>query len=293
MCEAKFATKPLTLSFGAEIQGLNLGDADDQTVGKLESLLLQHRVLILRGQSLTDEQLVAVSAKLGQLDIPAPNPYGEPFHKAHPEINVISNIVENDKPAGNLGSGEAVWHADMTYLDTPPRAAILYSLEVPAEGGNTYFADMHAAFATLPEDIKSQLDGKVAIHDASHNSAGIRRKGYEEVTDIRQTPGARHPLVRVDVKTGREALFLGRRPRSYICGMSVAESDALLDKLWAHAEKPEFAISHQWRPGDVLMWSNLEVLHRRDSFDTTTRRKMHRTQIRSFWSETEPVESAD
>ncbi len=157
---------------------------------------------------------------------------------------------------------------------------------MPPEGGNTYFADMYAAYETLPDDVKAQLEGKVAIHDASHNSAGMLRKGYNEVTDVRETPGARHPLARINPKTGRKALFLGRRPRSYIPGLSVEDSDALLDQLWAHAAQPEFAICHEWRAGDVLMWSNLEVLHRRDSFDSNTRRRMHRTQIRTFWSET-------
>ncbi len=292
MTETAISVEPISPLFGAEILGLNLSDTDDGTIGQLEHLLLRHRVLLLRGQSLTDEQLVCISAKLGQLDIPAPNPHGEPFHKAHPEINVISNIMENDKPAGNLGAGEAVWHADMTYQDSPPHAAILYALEVPEEGGNTYFADMYAAYETLSADMKFKLEGKIAIHDASHNSAGMRRKGYDDVTDVRETPGARHPLARTDAKTGRMALFLGRRPRSYICGLSVEESDALLDELWAHAAKPEFVIGHCWQRGDVLMWSNLEVLHRRDSFDNNARRKMHRTQIRSFWSETKPAESA-
>ena len=136
------------------------------------------------------------------------------------------------------------------------------------------------------------IDGKEAIHDAAHNSAGMLRKGYDEVSDVRQTPGARHPLVRIDPQTGRKALFLGRRPRSYVCGLPVAESDALLNRLWEHATQPEFTIAHEWQAGDVLMWSNLEVLHRRDAFDPSTRRRMHRTQIRTFWSDEAAVVSA-
>jgi len=286
MTEEKISIQPITSSFGAEVIGFDLCDTNDAAVSKLKLLLLQHRVLVLRGQALTDKQLVTISAKLGQLDVPAPNPYGAPFHNTHPEINVISNIVVDDKPAGNLGSGEAVWHADMTYRETPPCAAILHALEVPHEGGDTYFADMYAAYATLPEDVKSQLDGKVAIHDEAHNSAGVLRKGYSEGLDVRETPGARHPLVRTEGTAGRKALFLGRRPRSYIPGLTINESDDLLDQLWAHAARPEFVISHQWRAHGVLMWSNLEVLHCRDSFDASMRRRMHRTQIGTFWPET-------
>jgi len=106
------------------------------------------------------------------------------------------------------------------------------------------------------------------------------RRGYVEVADVRVTPGARHPLVRTEPRTGRRALFLGRRPHAYVVGMEVAESDALLDALWAHAAEPRFAMRHRWRAGDVLMWLNLCVLHRRDAFDPDVRRVMHRTQIK-------------
>ena len=104
-------------------------------------------------------------------------------------------MVENGKPIGNLGDGEAVWHADMTYVDVPPKAAVLHALEVPrpASGGNTYFANMFAAYETLPEELKKAAEGKVAVHDASRNSAGHLRKGYKEVIDVRETVGAHHP----------------------------------------------------------------------------------------------------
>ena len=235
---------------------------------------------MVHGQSLTDPQLMAFSRNFGELDPPGPNPYGEPFNKAYPEINVISNVVENGKPIGGLGDGEAVWHADMTYVEVPPKAAVLHALEVPPSGGNTYFADMFAAYATLPQELKDAVAGKLAVHDASRNSAGQLRKGYREVTDVRDTVGARHPLVRTEPGTGRKALFLGRRPNSYVVGMSVAGSEALLDALWAHATQKRFAMCHEWQVGDVLMWNNLGVLHRRNPFDPAARRVMHRTQIK-------------
>ena len=169
----------------------------------------------------------------------------------------------------------------MTYVEVPPKAAVLYSLEVPPDGGNTYFADMFAAYETLPDALKKAAEGKVAVHDASRNSAGMLRKGYKEVTDVRETVGAGHPLVRTDPDTGRKALFLGRRPNSYVVGLSVIDSEALLDALWAHATQRQFAMCHGWRVGDVLMWNNLSVLHRRDPFDPKTRRVMHRAQIKA------------
>jgi len=239
-------------------------------------------VLVFHGQTLSDPQLIAFSRNFGALDPPGPNPYGEPFNKQHPELNVISNVVENGKPIGNLGDGEAVWHADMTYVDVPPKAAMLHALEVPPPeaGGNTHFANMFAAYAALSPQLKDAIAGKVAVHDASMNSAGMLRKGYRQVTDVRETVGARHPLVRTDPETGRKALFLGRRPNAYVVGMSVPESEALLDALWVHATQPRFAMCHQWQVGDVLMWNNLSVLHRRDPFDPKSRRVMHRSQIK-------------
>ncbi|MDH3451293.1 MAG: TauD/TfdA family dioxygenase, partial [Gammaproteobacteria bacterium] len=125
-----------------------------------------------------------------------------------------------------------------------------------------------------------RIEGRRAIHDAAHNSAGMLRKGYVEVADVRDTPGACHPLVMTDPRTGRRALFLGRRPHAYVLGLGVGESEALLDALWRHVDDPAFAWRHRWQVGDLLMWQNLWVLHRRDAFDDGARRIMHRSQIK-------------
>jgi taurine dioxygenase len=273
----------LDAPLGAEIAGIDVSKPLPQAdIEAIENTWRERLVVVMHDQSLSDPQLIAFSKHFGELDPPGPNPYGEPFLKDHPELNVISNVVEGGKPIGNLGDGEAVWHADMTYIDVPPKAAMLHALEVPPPeaGGNTHFANMFAAYETLPADLKQAVEGKVAVHDASRNSAGMLRKGYKDVTDVRETVGARHPLVRTDLKTGRKALFLGRRPNAYVMGLSVADSDALLDALWAHATQPRFAMCHQWKVGDLLMWNNLSVLHRRDPFDPKTRRVMHRSQIK-------------
>jgi taurine dioxygenase len=268
---------------GAEVAGVDVSKPLPQAdIDAIENTWRERLVVVFHDQALDDPQLIEFSRNFGELDPPGPNPFGQPFLKDHPELNVISNVVENGKPIGNLGDGEAVWHADMTYVDVPPKAAMLHALEVPPPeaGGNTHFANMFAAYEALPADLKQAAEGKIAIHDASRNSAGMLRKGYQEVTDVRQTVGARHPLVRTDPKTGRKALFLGRRPSAYVVGLSVAESDALLDALWAHATQPRFAMCHEWKVGDLLMWNNLSVLHRRDPFDPKTRRVMHRSQIK-------------
>jgi taurine dioxygenase len=275
--------KNLKGALGAEVSGIDaskpvaLADID-----AIDAAWCERLVVVFHDQNLSDPQLIAFSRNFGELDPPGPNPYGEPFNKEHPELNVISNVVEDGKPIGNLGDGEAEWHADMTYVKVPPKAALLHALEVPPPeaGGNTHFANMFAAYESLPAELKQAVAGKIAVHDASRNSAGMQRKGYKEVTDVRQTVGAHHPLVRTDPDTGRKALFLGRRPNAYVLGLSVAESEALLDALWAHATMPGYAMCHQWRVGDLLMWNNLSVLHRRDPFDPKSRRIMHRSQIK-------------
>jgi len=268
-------------ALGAEVGGLDLSrPVPTAEMERLGAALARHLVLRLRGQTIGDRELLRFSRGLGELDPPGPNPYGAPFLPEFPDINVISNVVEDGVPKGNLGYGEAVWHADMTYVEVPPMAAVLYALEVPPAGGDTSFANMYAAYETLPPDLKTAVEGGWAVHDASHNSAGMLRKGYQQVTDVRQTPGARHPLVRTDPASGRKALFLGRRPLSYVVGLSVEDSEVLLDRLWAHATRAEHCWTQRWREGDLLIWHNLSVLHRRDGFEQDARRVMHRTQIR-------------
>lgn len=272
---------PLDAPLGAIVHGIDASrPLSPAALEWLSDMWRQHLVLVLHGQALADPQLLRFAAQFGELDPPGPNPYGLAFLPDHPELNVISNVVENGQPIGNLGDGEAVWHADMTYIETPPMGAILYALEVPPTGGDTYFANMFQAYSALSEPLKQRIAGRVAIHDAAHNSAGQLRKGYAEVTDVRQTPGAQQPLVRTEPGTGRKALFLGRRPHAYIVGLEVEESDDLLDALWEHVSQPQFAMRHRWRAGDVLMWQNLSVLHRRDAFDPASRRIMHRAQIK-------------
>jgi len=270
---------PLGAAISAVDRAVPLSRAD---LGAIEAAWQTRLVVVARGQQLSDPQLLAFSRQFGELDPPGPNPYGEPFNKEFPEINVISNVIANGKPIGNLGAGEAVWHADMTYVDVPPKAAALYSLEVPQNGGgNTYFADMFAAYEALAATLKETIKGKVAVHDASRNSAGLLRKGYAEVTDVRETMGARHPLVRTDPQTGRKAMFLGRRPNSYVIGMSLADSERLLDELWAHATQSRFAMSHKWKVGDLVIWDNTQTQHLA-TFDYAPeqRRRMHRVSLR-------------
>ena len=268
-------------ALGAEVTGLDIAKGVGAEAFEIvHRAWLEHLVLRFRGQSLDDPRLLAFSRRFGELDPPGPNPYGRPYLPEHPEMNVISNIREDGVPIGGLGDGEAVWHADMTYVEQPPMGAMLYALEVPPSGGDTFWANLYRAYETLPGDLKAAIEGRRAVHDATYNSAGERRKGYAEVADPRQAPGARHSLVRVHPQTGRKCLFLGRRRNSYIEGLALEESEALLDRLWAHATQERFTFRQQWRVGDLVLWDNRCTLHRRDPFDPKARRLMHRTQIK-------------
>ncbi len=274
--------RPTGAMLGAEITGLDLSQPlTAEVIQMVQRAWDDHLVLLFRDQGLDESGLLQFARQFGELDLPGPNPYGRTLLPDFPELNVVSNVLdEAGQPIGNLGDGELVWHADMTYQDVPPKGAVLSAVEVPTDEGDTYFANMIAACAALPDPLREAIEGKHAVHDAAHNSAGLLRKGYEELTDVTLTPGPHHPLVHRDARTGRQALFLGRRPHAYIPGLSVAESESLLDQIWAHASRPEFAWRHRWRPGDVLMWQNLWVLHRRDAFDPARRRILLRAQIR-------------
>jgi taurine dioxygenase len=278
---SQISITPISNALGADVSGIDLRQpiaADDLKV--LTKAWADHLVLRFRGQRLTDPELLAFSRNLGELDKPGPNPYGKPFLGEFPEINVISNVKENGVPIGNLGDGEAIWHCDMSYIDTPPRGAMLHALELPEAGGDTEWANMYLAYEGLPEYLRKAIAGRRAIHDSTYNSAGMMRKGMKEVTDPREAPGARHPLVIQHPITGRAALYLGRRRNSYIVGLPLDESESLLDELWAQATRPEITFRQQWQLYDLMLWDNAATLHRRDSFDPHARRVMHRTQIK-------------
>ena len=277
---------PCSPMLGAEIRGLDLREPlDAATVEALKAAWAEHLVLLVRGQSLDDEALVRFSACFGTPDLAPPNEAknttSEGYVPDRQEITVISNVVENGIEIGSLGAGECAWHADMTYTETPPMGCMLHALELPRHGGGgTGFLNLRASYEALSDDLKAALRGREAIHDATYTSAGNLRKGYAPVTDVREAPGARHPLVVRHPVTGQPQLMLGRRQNSYVIGLTVPESEALLDAVWAHATQARFAWHHEWKLGDLVMWDNCGVLHVRHAFDPNDRRIMHRTQIR-------------
>jgi len=265
---------------GAEVRGVDLRNLTEASFAALQQALLDRLVIVVRGQRLTDAELIALGKRFGEIEPPGMSIIGKPYIEEYPDILVISNVVENGVPQGNLGAGEATWHTDMSYREKPTTVAILHALEIPPSGGNTYFANQYLAYESLSAELKSRLDGRMLVHDETYNSAGQLRKGFKEVLDPREAPGARHPIFRTHPVTGRKALYLGRRRNGYIVGLPLEESDKLLDELWAHASQPQYVWGHEWQVGDTLIWDNPCLIHRRDPFDASARRMMHRVQIR-------------
>lgn len=277
---------PTGKALGAEIEGVDLkrlGDADFEAI---HGAWLDHLVLLFRGQQLDDEEFIAFSRHFGDLDWAPIQETGRRFVEGYPEIYVVSNVIENGVPIGSLGAGEATWHTDMSYLEDPPKASMLYALEVPPGGGDTWFCNMYSAYDCLPDPLKQRIQGLTVKHDGTYNSGGFLRQGVTAVDDPVKSPGTYHPLVCRHPETGRRGLYLGRRRNAYIAGLPLAESESLLDELWAFATRDRFTWHNEWRVGDLVLWDNRCTMHRRDAFDPDTRRVMHRTQIKG---ETRPA----
>jgi taurine dioxygenase len=271
---------PTGAALGAEVTGVDLRHVDAGIFAALHRVWLDHEVLLLRNQQLTDGDLVAFSQRVGALEQAPIQENGRRFVPGHPEIYVVSNVVEDGVAIGSLGSGEAAWHTDMSYLPEPPMASVLYALETPASGGETGFTTMTGAYAALSDVLKRRIVGLRVKHDGTYNSGGYLRAGVAPTDDPRTSPGTLHPLVCLHPETSKTGLYLGRRRNAYIDSLSIEASDALLDEIWAAATEDALTWYHEWRPGDLVMWDNRTTMHRRNAFDAGTRRVMHRTQIK-------------
>ena len=267
--------------FVADIEDVDLQAISSGDFEQIYDAWLQFGVIRIRNQSLDDNALQQFSARFGPLE---EMPLGRMSKQDRAKITniyvtVLSNIRINGKAIGGLGNAEASWHSDMTYVDTPPPASVLLGIEIPPVGGDTYFADQAAAYAALPESLRQRISDLSIKHDAAHTSIGSLRPGYEPFDDPRDAPGSIHPIIRTHEETGKQALYLGRREWAYIPGLSLSDSEALLDELWSYAALTSNVWQQTWQPNDLIVWDNRRVLHRRDDFDNNTRRLMKRCQV--------------
>jgi taurine dioxygenase len=275
--EIDLSVVPLTRHIGAEIRGLDLRERlDAETIRRIHQAWLDHSVLLFRGQTLEQEDLLRVTEYFGPV-----GPLGRPakfFPKGYsrllPNIMMISNIRENGETIGALPDGEMMFHHDMIHKEAPHNGTLLYSLEIPSYGGDTLFASGYAAYDTLDPAIKAKLEGRRAFH---HYNYGATQRGGSG--GVGATSEASHPIFRTHDESGRKAIYVNRLMTRRIDGLPEAESDALLEALFDHSEKPEFVYRHQWKVGDLLIWDNRCSTHARDDFPSDQRRLMLRTTV--------------
>jgi taurine dioxygenase len=272
--------RPSGAGLGAIIEGADLRRINAADFEHIYRAWLNHLVLLFRGQNLSADDLITFSRRLGDLDIAPVQETGRRVVEGKPELYIVSNVIENGQPIGSLGSGEAVWHTDMSYLPNPPKASLLYALEVPPVGGDTSFINMYSVYEALPPALKHRIEGLRIKHDGTYNSGGYLRQGVTPSEDLRTTPDAYHPLVYTHPETGRRSLYLGRRRNAYIEDFALADSEVLLNELWSYTEDHAFTWRNTCCVGDLVLWDNRCTMHRRDAFDTDSRRVMHRTQIK-------------
>jgi taurine dioxygenase len=282
---------------GAEISGVDLTKPlDDDTFAQVAKAFFDNEVAFFRNQTLTPEQQIAFTRRFGVLE---QHVRKESRLQGHPEILIISNLLdENGNAIGSQDAGR-FWHSDLSYKKEPSMLSALYSLEVPVRDGrvlgDTSFASTTAAYEALPAETRQRIDGLKNVHSYRfYRSKNIEAQKQEQarggrviqehvLTDeqLKSVPDVETPIVRTHPVTRRKGLFVNEAHTSHIVGVSQEESERLLSELYAHVIKAEFVYTHHWQPGDLLMWDNASVQHKATfDYDLPLRRLMHRTTVR-------------
>jgi len=278
--DAALDIRPIEGPLGAEVYGLDLArPLSRANLLRLHAAHLEHHVLVFRDQRITPQQQVTFSRLFGPLQIHVLRN----FQLAGcPEVLIVSNIIENGKPVG-LGDAGHFWHSDLSYKDKPSLGSMLHAQELPADGGDTLFANMHLAYDALPEALRSQLRFARAEHSYLKQYAELQRRSpwrpnltQAQIDEVRPVV---HPVVRTHPETGRQALFVSEHFTTRIVGIPADESEALLKELFAHSVKPAHIYRHQWRPHDMVFWDNRSLMHLAAGCPADQRRKLYRTTI--------------
>ncbi|HWV09078.1 MAG TPA: TauD/TfdA family dioxygenase [Pseudomonas sp.] len=275
-----FEVRPFDAPLGAEIIGLDLTrPLNDADFARVHRAHLDHGLLVFRDQRITPQQQIDFSRRFGPLQIHVLKQF---LLANHPEIFIISNIVENGQPIG-LGDAGKYWHSDLSYKEFPSLGSMLLAQELPEEGGDTLFASQQLAYETLPAHLLQAIEGKRAAHSytaryADEVFAGIRRPTLTEA-QLAEVKAVIHPVVRTHPETGRKGLFVNENFTTHILDIPEDESRQILAELYAHSAKPDFTYRHQWQPHDMVFWDNRALIHLATGCPSHLRRRMHRTTI--------------
>ncbi|MCY4496691.1 MAG: TauD/TfdA family dioxygenase [Rhodospirillaceae bacterium] len=242
--------RPLSGTLGAEIGGVDLSrPIEDQVFAEVREAFHRHLVIVMRGQRIEPEHLVAFTEKFGSAE---PHPLGSRRGLGdHPNVMVLEN-----KP-GKPGPRNDFWHSDISFDDVPPLGSILYAIEVTEGRADTMFCNMYEAYEGLSAGLKSVLDGMTAQHSAEKLVQEVPNRLSVDVSP----PSVTHPVVPPPPGTGRKALYVNPHYTLNFTGWTPEESRPLLDMLTARATRPENVFRHHWRAGDVLMWDNRCAMH--------------------------------
>jgi taurine dioxygenase len=275
-----FDIRAFDAPLGAEVVGLDLSrPLSQEDFARLHRAHLDHHVLVFRDQRITPEQQVDFSRRFGPLQIHVLRNFQL---AGHPEILIVSNIKENGQPIG-LGDAGHYWHSDLSYVAKPSLGSMLHAQELPSEGGDTLFANQHAAYEALPESLKTRIANLQAEHWYLCKYEELRARSpwrpkltQEQIDEVKPQV---HPVVRTHPENGRKALFVSEHFTTRIVGLPEDESRDLLNELFAHSTKPEFVYRHQWQPHDMVFWDNRSVMHLAAGTPDHLRRKLYRTTI--------------
>ena len=262
---------------GAIVTDVDVGALDDSGFSAIDDALLNHQMLVIRGQQLTPDSFIAFARRFGPIDLHVLDRYWMP---GHPEIYVISNIVEDGRPIGNPREGFG-WHTDLNYFANPTAITLLYGIEVPTHGAETLFADTAKALAALPRARRAALRQLSARH--SYQLLHASRPWLPPMTpaQIERTPDVRHPVVRRHPRADREGLYLCDWSNVRLELPDEAEAKAVQEELLAHMIRPEFVQAHHWRPGDLVLWDNRTLIHTATEYDRERQRRLvWRTSVR-------------
>jgi taurine dioxygenase len=267
--------EPTGSATGARVIGLDLSQEQDQaTIDAIHAAWMEHQVLVIPGQSFTEEEQIAFARRFG--DFPVRERYEHRAEKdtADKSIMLVSNIRKDGVPIGSLPDGEMMFHTDGAYDEEPYNYTLLYAVELPSTGGNTLFANMYQAYVALPDDLKRTLADCTA--EQAYYSGTVQRGAPVG----RYSGSFSHPVFIEHPETGRTALYVSRLLTMRINELPEKESDEILAFLFDHTEKPEFVYEHVWTLGDMVMWDNRCLNHARTDFPATERRLLRRNVIK-------------